>query len=194
MPRKTLVGVLTMLAGVVFASLAVAGIIPGSGSDAPSEVRITSSGDDASPEPAETPEPTESPEPTETPEADDEGASGTIVSFDGSSGILTVSTTGGDVSGTVTGSTELEWESSGSGPGECEGREDATTTDLEPGTAVSEMEFVDGTDALEGVELVCPGERRAEDADDDPEDDEDEDEEDENESPEPTGSPEAEDD
>lgn len=80
---------------------------------------------------------------------------GTIVSFDESTGALTVMTPTGEITGLVTADTELEWESSGEGPGECNGSDVASTEDLVPGNQVSEMEFVDAEHLAE-VELVCP--------------------------------------
>ena len=71
---------------------------------------------------------------------------GTIASFDATTGLLTVDTSLGQASGTVTPDTELEWS-------DCDDAE-ATTADLVAGVAVDEMEFVDGTTDLESVELV----------------------------------------
>lgn len=187
---KLSLGLVTVAAGVGLASLAIAGIVPeergpevrltahgGDESPEPTETPEVEDETEEAPEPTETPdatgspalavedEPDETPEPTETPEVDedeveDDRASGEIVSFDEGSGTLTVAAGRGTVSGTVADATEIEWESSGSGPGECEGDEDASTADLQAGTFVSEMEFRDGSDVLEEVELVCPGERR----------------------------------
>lgn len=129
---------------------------------------------DPSPEPEHTDEPEESAEPEPTdgvhdePEAhegegheggeevgDDHHEPGTIVSFDAESGLLTVEGSTGQRSGVVTSGTELEWESSGEGPGECNGSHIATTEDLVPGTRVSELSFVDD-EHLGEVELICP--------------------------------------
>ena len=83
---------------------------------------------------------------------DDEDLAGTIASFDATTGLLTIDASlGGQVSGTVTDATELEWD------GDCDGDSDATTADLVPGTGVNELEFVDGSTDLESVALACAG-------------------------------------
>jgi hypothetical protein len=75
--------------------------------------------------------------------------------LDAETGVLTVEGPGGPESGVVTPDTELEWESRGEGPGECNGSSVATTEDLVPGAMVSEMSFVDA-EHLKEVELICP--------------------------------------
>lgn len=79
---------------------------------------------------------------------DDGELAGTIASFD--AGLLTLNATaGGQVTGTVTDSTELEWD------GDCDGDSAATTDDLVAGVGVNELELVDGTTDLESVALAC---------------------------------------
>jgi hypothetical protein len=83
---------------------------------------------------------------------DDGDLAGTIATFDPATGILTLDTSGvGQVTGSVTDGTELEWD------GDCEGDAEATTADLVPGTGVNELEFVDGSTDLESVSLACAG-------------------------------------
>lgn len=82
---------------------------------------------------------------------DDGDLAGTIASFDSTTGLLTLDTPGGQVTGTVTEGTELEWD------GDCDGDSTATTADLAGGTGVNELEFVDGSSDLESVALACAG-------------------------------------
>ncbi len=82
---------------------------------------------------------------------------GVIASFDSTTGLLTVKTpSGATIAGTVTEDTELEWDSSGHGSGDCPDDDEASTVDLTPGIEVSEMDFDDDSGALEEVELICP--------------------------------------
>jgi len=85
------------------------------------------------------------------PDGDEDGVedgdlAGTIATFDAATGLLTVDTSLGQITGTVTAETELEWA-------ECDDTP-ATTADLVTGVGVDEMEFVDATIDLESVELV----------------------------------------
>ncbi|MEX0651269.1 MAG: hypothetical protein WD186_04505 [Actinomycetota bacterium] len=77
---------------------------------------------------------------------------GTIVSFEAGSGVLTVDlASGGQVSGTVTGETELAWD--------CDEEVDEfapTAEDLVPGTKVTDFEDFPETVMLEEVELLRP--------------------------------------
>ncbi len=83
---------------------------------------------------------------------DDGDLAGTIATFDATTGVLTLDTSGGgQVTGTVTDGTELEWD------GDCDGDSEATTADLVAGTGVNELEFVDGSTDLESVALACAG-------------------------------------
>jgi hypothetical protein len=87
---------------------------------------------------------------------DDGDLAGTIATFvatDATTGVLTLDiSAGGQVTGTVTDGTELEWD------GDCDGDSGATTADLVAGTGVNELEFVDGsTIDLESVALACAG-------------------------------------
>jgi hypothetical protein len=50
--------------------------------------------------------------------------------------LLTLDTSGGPVTGTLTDGTELEWD------GDCDGHSDASTVDLQPLTG-NELQFVD---------------------------------------------------
>lgn len=83
---------------------------------------------------------------------DDGDLAGTIATFDAATGVLTLDTSGGgQVTGTVTDGTELEWD------GDCDGDSGATTADLVAGTGVNELEFVEGSTDLESVALACTG-------------------------------------
>lgn len=83
---------------------------------------------------------------------DDGDLAGTIASFDVTTGVLTLDVSGdGQVVGTVTDGTELEWD------GDCDGDSEATTADLQPLTGVNELQFVDGSSELESVALACTG-------------------------------------
>lgn len=77
---------------------------------------------------------------------EDGDMAGTIASFDAATGLLTIDTSLGQVSGTVTSDTELEWS-------DCDDAE-AATEDLDEGVGVDEVEFVDGTTVLESVDLM----------------------------------------
>lgn len=83
---------------------------------------------------------------------DDGDLAGTIATFDAITGVLTLDVSGGgQVVGTVTDGTELEWD------GDCDGDSDATTADLQPLTGVNELQFVDDSTDLEAVALACAG-------------------------------------
>lgn len=81
---------------------------------------------------------------------DEEDVLGSIISFDSTSGLLTIQTRAGYLfSATLAAETELEWEDGGCG-------EVATTADLVPDAEVAEVDLDDDTGALDEVELVCP--------------------------------------
>ncbi len=82
---------------------------------------------------------------------DDGDLAGSIATFDTATGLLTLDTSGGPVTGSVTDGTELEWD------GDCDGDSAATTADLQPLTGVNELQFVDGSTDLESVALSCVG-------------------------------------
>ncbi len=97
---------------------------------------------------------------------DDDDAFATIVSFDQSTGTLTLQTTSGNsVAATVTETTEIEWEDADCSPS---GSEEGTTADLQPGVQVSDLDLDESTGALEEIELYC------DDDGDEPDDDGDE--------------------
>lgn len=75
---------------------------------------------------------------------------GTIVSFDAATGRLVINSVhSGVVTYVVTGDTEIEYDSSGSGSGE-----DGSTADLVTGAVVTEVDVDDDTGALEEIELA----------------------------------------